>query len=46
MVHKNKTLITLTKQFNITTKEYLIKALNKGSKPWEKILRILNIKIW
>ena len=46
MVRKDKTLIIITKQFNITTEEYPIKILNGEFEPWEKILKILNIKVW
>ena len=46
MVWKNKILVTIIKQFNITTKEYPIEVLDKESEPWEEILGILNIKVW
>ena len=45
VVYKNKILVIIIKQFNIIIKEYFIKTLKGGSKPWEKVLKILNIKI-
>ena len=46
MVRKDETLIIITKQFNITIKEYPIEALDGESKSWEEVLRILDIKKW
>ena len=46
MVYKNEILVTITKQFNITTKEYPIKILDGEFKFQEEVLKILNIKIW
>ena len=46
VVYRDEILVTIIKQFNITTKEYLIKVLNKGFKPQKEILGILDIEIW
>ena len=46
MVRRGETLVIITKQFNITIKEYPIKILNKDFEPQEEVLKILNIKVW
>ena len=44
IIQRNETLVTISKQFNITIKEYPIEASNKESKPQEEILGILDNK--